>query len=188
MEIDELENLLTLIAYARLLKDAKKAGIDVTKLKKPEKISSQLVSARVRAIFKAVFGERKIVVTKERYNFRWCIWIEELEKIYRENEYDFYKFFSEHPDIKKIDNKYDFNFCSTQYFNVFNESQRHYRSYVTEYNSDLLNEIKRYKEFVDAILAIYPEIKRQWTEHQKLTTQQKYDAIVAKKAREVKER
>lgn len=188
MGIDELKNLLGRMSYARLLKDTKKAGINVTKLKMSEKISSQLVSARVRAIFKVVFGAIKIKVTKERYAFKWCAWMEEFEKIYRGDQYEFYKFFSEHPDVKKLESKYDFNFCSTQYFTVFNESQRHYSSYILEYNSDLLKEMRRYKEFVDTILAIHPEIKRQWTEYQKRSVQERYDDIIAKKAREAERR
>jgi hypothetical protein len=182
--IDELKSLMSRISYARLLKDVKKAGINVAKLRMPEKdIGSQLISARVRPMFKAVFGQIKARVTKERYCYKWYVWMEELEKMYRENHYEFYKFFNAHPDMKKLEEKYDFSFSSGQHFTVFEECERGHNNHILEYNSQLLEELGRYKEYVSAVLSIYPEIKRQWMEHQKRTVQQKYDAIAARKAR-----
>lgn len=182
--IGELKSILNRISYVRLLKDTKKAGINVSKLRMPEKdISSHLVSARVRAMLKVVFEEIKIKATKERYYYRWYVWVEELEKIYRENQYEFYKFFGNHPDVKSLEDRYNFDLSSGRYFTVFDNHERSYNDYTLEYNPDLLKEIKRYREYVDMILAIYPEVKRQWTEYQKLSIQQRYDAIVAKKAR-----
>lgn len=183
MGINELKNLANRISYARLLKDMKKVGLNVSRLRIPEKISGQLASARVRAMLKVVFGGVKIRVTKERYCYRWCVGIEDFEKIYQGNEYDFYKFFNAHPDVKKVESKYDFDFCSIRYFTVFEDWQRGYSDYLLEYNSNLLEEIKRYREYADAILAVYPEVKRQWAEYEKRSIQEKYDAIVAIKTR-----
>jgi len=182
--IEELKSLMTRISYARLLKDVKKTGVNVTKLKIPEKdIGSQLMSARVRSMFKAIFGQISVRVTKERYCFRWYVWVEDLEKMYRENHYEFYNFFNAHPDVKRLERKYEFSPSSGQYFTVFEECDRGFNRHVLEYNSQIPEELGRYKEYVSAVLDIYPEIKRQWMEHQKRTIQQKYDAIVAKKAR-----
>lgn len=182
--IDELKSLMSRISYVRLLKDVKKAGVNVAKLKMPEKdIGSQLMSARVRSMLKAILGQTKVRVTKERYCFRWYVWVEELEKMYRENHYEFYNFFNTHPDVKRLERKYEFGPSSGQHFTVFEECDRGFNRHVLEYNSQILEEIGRYKEYISAVLGIYPEIKRQWMEHQKRTVQQKYDAIAAKKAR-----
>lgn len=187
IKIDELKNLMNRMAYARLLKDTKKAGINVSKLKMPERINSQLISARVRAMVKAVFDQIKIKAIKERYRFRWYVWVEEFEKVYRGNDYEFYKFFSAHPDMRKLEKRYSFGSYSGQYFTVFDNRERGYGDHILEYNPQLLEELRRYMEYVSAVFGIYPEIKRQWIENQKLTIQQKYDAIVSKKTREVKE-
>lgn len=185
--IEDLKSLMNHVSYARLLKDTKKAGVNVSKIKMPEKdITSQLISARVRAMVKAVFGQIKIKATKERYYFRWYVWVEELEKMYRENQYEFYKFLTQHPDTKKLEKKYNFNFCSGQYFTVFDNRERGYNNHILECNPQLLEELGRYREYVSAVLGIYPEIKRQWIENQKLTIQQKYDTIVTRKAREAR--
>jgi len=182
--IDELKGLMSRISYARLLKDVKKAGVNVTKLKMPEKdVGSQLMSARVRSMFRAIFGQIKVRVTKERYYFRWHVWVEELEKMYRENHYEFYNFFNAHPDVKKLQKKYEFSSYSGLHFTVFEECNRGFDRHVLEYNAQILEELGRYKEYVIAVLCIYPEIKRQWMEDQKRTVQQKYDAIAARKAR-----
>jgi len=182
--IEELKSLMSRISYARLLKDVKKAGVNVTKLKMPEKaISSQLMSARVRSMFRAIFGQIKVGVTKERYCFRWHVWVEELEKMYRENHYEFYNFFNAHPDVKKLQRKYEFSSYSGLHFTVFEECNRGFDGHVLEYNPHILEELGRYKEYVIAVLCIYPEIRRQWTDHQKRTVQEKYDAIAARKAR-----
>ena len=182
--IDELKIVMSRISYARLLKDVKRAGVDVTKLKIPEKdVGSQLMSARVRSMFKAILGQIRARVTKERYYFRWYVWVEELEKMYRENHYEFYNFFNGHPDVKRLERKYEFSPSSGQYFTVFEECDRGFNGRVLEYNPQILEELGRYKEYVIAVLCIYPEIKRQWIEQQKRTVQQKYDAIAARKAR-----
>jgi hypothetical protein len=182
--IDELRSLMSRISYARLLKDVKKAGVNVAKLKMPEKdVGSQLMSARVRSMFRAIFGQIKVRITKERYYFRWYVWVEELERMYRENHYEFYNFFNAHPDVKRLERKYEFSPSSGQYFTVFEERNRGFDGHVLEYNAQILEELGRYKEYVIAVLCIYPEIKRQWMDHQKRTLQEKYEAIAARKAR-----
>jgi hypothetical protein len=182
--IDELRSLMSRISYARLLKDVKKAGVNVAKLKMPEKdVGSQIMSARVRSMFRAIFGQIKVRITKERYYFRWYVSVEELEKIYRENHYEFYNFFNAHPDVKRLERKYEFSPSSGQHFTVFEECNRGFDRHVLEYNAQILEELGRYKEYVIAVLCIYPEIKRQWMDHQNRTLQEKYDAIAARKAR-----
>jgi hypothetical protein len=183
--VEKLKTLVNQIAYARLIKDLKKLKVDVTKLKIPKnKVSGHLVGTRVKSVFQAIFKDREFSLTKKRYFFCWSFSLKALREIGSE-EYEFYGFFCNHPDIKRIEKKYGFsdNLLSKS-FTVFSEKTFDKIGHIMEYNPKFLKEIKKYQKYSNDVLDIYPEIERQWKNRLKIDIQKRYNKIAARRRKE----
>jgi hypothetical protein len=185
-----LSSQLMRIGYAKLLKMLKTQGLIIRKLKIPERISSHMISARIRTLAKKVFQDTPVILKKNAYYFDWSITPTFFTETYNYSERDFNRYLMNHPTIKQIESKYGFTPFSSSTFTVFITTTK-YSSPVYKYNENLLSDLERFSDFIQAAKKAYFSIKKEWQEKQKRrskikgkTLQELYDKVARNRVRE----
>lgn len=184
--VSEIVRELNRLAYTRLIKDAKLIGIDISKIKIPDKINSHLLSARLRQIFKIILGDN-ITMQKDRSNYSWYVCMLSLEQLINNNNNGFYKYLKEHSSIKnllRIDNNNSslVNLYSKT-FKVLTRNSRGDKEYLL-YNFDFIKDLKVFHKHIELVRELIPHLRNEYEDKQSelnKSIQEQYNDIASKR-------
>lgn len=184
--VSDIVRELNRLAYARLIKDAKLIGIDISKIKIPDKINSHLLSARLRQIFKTILGDN-ITMQKDRSNYSWYVCMLPLERLINNSNNGFYEYLKGHSSIKnllRIDNNNSslVNLYSKT-FKVLTKNSRGDKDYLL-YNLDFINDLKVFHKHIELVRELIPKLHNEYEDKQhknKESIQKLYDTIASKR-------
>lgn len=185
-----LSSQLMRIGYAKLLKMLKTQGLIIRKLKIPERISSHMISARIRTLADKVFQDSPATLKKNVNYYDWSVRSKFFEEAYDYSKHEFNRFLLNHPLIKEIERKYGLHLLSSGTVTVFATITK-YGIPIYKYNENLLSDLEKYRSYVQETKKAYFSIKKEWDEKQKRrskvkgkTLQELYDKSARNRARE----